>query len=260
MKKITLVFTFLFLLGKAFSQDVKRSLQIDIEKDKQLIIVTGDASVDYTGYSGDQVLVSEVKEISASPAAAKGMIRISGKRPAEQADLSYTKSKTDNHQVKIKINGHSKHLLIRVPCDIIMLSVQAYSLNPNSLVTIEHFNGQLDVHAVAKSILLRDVGGPFRVQADAGDISLKEIHWSTAANWKLNPLPPNFDHPYIIQSRTADIRIYTDAHLKANVDLRAPRGKIRSDFKIGRNGQLNGGGASILAMAELGDIYLYRSK
>lgn len=257
MKNKFVTVALLFFTYPLFAQQMHPVI-IAVDTSKQIVISTNDISVDYEGYDGQVIEVSSVKDSIREPALARGLRQIPSGRKMGPDSISYSLSKENADQLRVRLSTRAGHLCVKVPKSIWMLSIQAYSLRPGSVLKVKNISKQLDIHAAMKSIELNDLDGPFAVQTEFGDVSLKGVRWNPRAEWMLSPRPPQLDYPYIIRSKTSDIRIFAYAGMQASFHLKADQGKIFSDLVLSKDQELNGGGSKIFAETLKGNVYLLK--
>ncbi len=254
MKKALLLAAFAFNIITSHAQHKQpKEISVALKPNQHIIIITGNADVDFEGYNGDDLVISSVPQSPTVPEAAKGLKKVANKN-AGRDSISYTLTSENSRQQKIKITTNVSHLKIKVPQGTQLLTVQANSLKPNSLLTVTNIEIPLQVNAVVSNVLISKANGPFIIQADYGNVTLDNINWKQDAKWPLTPLPPQFDYPYIIRSKTSNITIKDGLAIKASLHLKAPTGHIISKYKHDDIITINGGGVNIYA--ETGKGYI----
>ncbi|GAA3989941.1 hypothetical protein [Mucilaginibacter dorajii] len=259
MKKIITLFALLsFNICIAHGQDQPKKLKINIDKQKNLVVFTGDVSVDFEEYAGDDLLVEPVKDISIKDGHAEGLTPIKlNNQPGDS--LNYKLSYGNNNDLRIRITGNCKHLHIKVPNNLFLLTIEATSFLPNSELSVQNIKSQFIIHALMKVIRVSHVSGPFSIHSDSGKIILNDILWGANVSWNLHPTPPQLDYPYMISSNKSDVDISFPKNQELNIVSKAANGKVYSDLDP-KNTKQTEGKPEVYLSSDFGNIYLRQQR
>lgn len=228
-----------------FSQSKSKTLQVEVTRTNNIAIFTTAPYVDYEGYNGKTIIVSNEETNRSNSQDTKDL-------PGE---LNYEKTTGNNNDLRIKITGTSKHLKIKVPNNLYLLTIEARCINGKTNLDIKQYNGRLIVHALMDSTHISQLTAPFSIYSERGVIIADHIHWQQHGGWNFDSPSPQFTFPYMISSKKGDITIFLADSLKASLKLSAIKGGVYSNIKM-QHAMMNGGGVAIYVRSDFGNIFL----
>jgi hypothetical protein len=256
MKKIYWLGVILCCSVSCFAQN-SRSLKVVLDVNKAITLVTGDASVDITGYDGNSLIVEPILSPVASRihAGTTGMKEIrTGSTVKEPTGLSYKVISDTGNMLKINIISSYKHLSIRLPNTLRFFSIYANTFLEDSELSLTGIKSPFYINSGSRLITINGVSGPFSIHGYSGKIVLKDIAWNTEA------VSPKFIVPYTIQSENSDIDLVIPSSLKEELAFHTVYGQVFTNLNFTNSQSLNSGKAKISVDSRTGNIYIRKKQ
>ncbi|OIN58956.1 DUF4097 family beta strand repeat-containing protein [Arsenicibacter rosenii] len=258
MKKLMLLSTaLLWCTGTLLAQDYKTKLG----KDQKVWIEMDFSNVRIEGHNGDDVIISGGKT-ETPPERAKGLKPLYNSA-VDNTGLGVAVTQ-ENGNLKIeKASRSSNAITIRIPKKAAVMYEQM-SWMGGSNITVNNFDGDLEIKTKNGNIELSNVTGPVVANTTSGEIV---VVYSAL----------NQEKPSALSTISGEIDVTLPANTKSNLKLRSINGEMYTDFDLGLknnvkdglpkvaggnniNGAINGGGVEIQLKTISSNIYVRKQK
>ena len=256
MNKIKIIGLALVALLVCQSTYAQSNKEYKISMSSGKLIVKELDEVEFIGYSGNEVQITNLDLDQEASDRAEGLRLINGLGLEDNTGIGLSVTKEGNNTVinQIARNGGGE-FKIKVPKGVII--VYEHSSVHGSDVMFRDIENEIEVTTNHNDVRLENVTGPMTVNTVHGDIEgvFKSVNQS---------------NPISIVSSHGDIDLGIPASTKANLKINTGWGEIYSDLDIaiektddmkryGANkvrGSINGGGVSFTVESAHGSIYL----
>jgi hypothetical protein len=257
LASISLFFVLASIVASA--QDFKKSYQLAAGGEISISSVSGDVTV--TGYDGDVVVVTGIKE-----GRDRDLVDVDDQSNANRVDVRvrYPRDCNCNASISFQVQvprsiKYQFEKLSSASGDIRVSDVTG-DLNAKSAsgdVTVRNATGSINASSASGDVKVRDAVGIVNARSASGDVEVEIVRLEGSGNMEF-------------KSASGDVTVQAPANLDANVDMSTFSGSIRSDFPIQINkrehgtgstarGQIGGGSRQLRLSSASGNINLLGS-